>query len=194
MKPAYQGQIDVFCAAYAVLNAMRFIHETRLLECRAFFHEALLQVSRDEEQFRAILSQQTDYVDWVDAMLHTLRQKRLLTSTVPFPTVFPGPHAVPPETIWETLQTWLDGGSQRVALFQFVRHLIPGQVVIRHWTCALPPSGTTLPLFDCSLEPGSVQRIEKEQLITDESRGVTNKILIVPYTIRLLSPLSERRR
>ena len=31
MNPAYQGQLDVFCAAYAVINAMRHINATRLL-------------------------------------------------------------------------------------------------------------------------------------------------------------------
>ena len=45
MNPAYQGQLDVFCAAYAVINAMRHINATRLLTCRAILHEALLDVS-----------------------------------------------------------------------------------------------------------------------------------------------------
>ena len=51
MNPAYQGQLDVFCAAYAVINAMRHINATRLLTCRAILHEALLDAARDEESF-----------------------------------------------------------------------------------------------------------------------------------------------
>ena len=47
MNPAYQGQLDVFCAAYAVINAMRHINATRLLTCRAILHEALLDAARD---------------------------------------------------------------------------------------------------------------------------------------------------
>ena len=66
MNPAYQGQLDVFCAAYAVINAMRHINATRLLTCRAILHEALLDAARDEESFCALLEQRTDYVDWVE--------------------------------------------------------------------------------------------------------------------------------
>ena len=75
MNPAYQGQLDVFCAAYAVINAMRHMNATRLLTCRAILHEALLDAARDEESFCALLEQRTDYVDWVDAMLS--RHRRL---------------------------------------------------------------------------------------------------------------------
>ena len=63
MNPAYQGQLDVFCAAYAVINAMRHMNATRLLTCRAILHEALLDAARDEESFCALLEQRTDYVD-----------------------------------------------------------------------------------------------------------------------------------
>ena len=75
MNPAYQGQLDVFCAAYAVINAMRHINATRLLTCRAILHEALLDAARDEESFCALLEQRTDYVDWVDAMLTRLEKQ-----------------------------------------------------------------------------------------------------------------------
>ena len=36
----YQGQLDVFCAAYAVLNALRLLHGLRPLEARLLLHEA----------------------------------------------------------------------------------------------------------------------------------------------------------
>lgn len=57
MNPAYQGQVDVFCAAYAVINAMRHLHATRLLACRNILHEALIDAARDEGFFRALLEQ-----------------------------------------------------------------------------------------------------------------------------------------
>ena len=188
MKPVYQGQVDVFCAAYAVINAMRFMHETRLLACRELLHEALRDAVQDPEHFEAILQQQTDYVDWVDAMLRRLRIKGLLSVDIPFPCSYPGPESVSAETIWTKLEQWLESDARRTAIFQFIRHIIPGKVIIRHWTCARPICGTTMPLLDCSLEPGAVQRIERNSLITDEAQGVCNKILIVPYTIRLLGP------
>ena len=86
MNPAYQGQLDVFCAAYAVINAMRHINATRLLTCRAILHEALLDAARDEESFCALLEQRTDYVDWVDAMLSRLEKQGSLLTARPFPT------------------------------------------------------------------------------------------------------------
>ena len=96
MNPAYQGQLDVFCAAYAVINAMRHINATRLLTCRAILHEALLDAARDEESFCALLEQRTDYVDWVDAMLTRLEKQGSLLTARPFPTHFPGPGAPSP--------------------------------------------------------------------------------------------------
>ena len=69
MTPLFQGKIDNFCAAYAVLNAMRLIHGISDLQARALFSELLLSQSRDEKAFRAILSHGTDYVDMVDAFL-----------------------------------------------------------------------------------------------------------------------------
>ena len=86
MNPAYQGQLDVFCAAYAVINAMRHMNATRLLTCRAILHEALLDAARDEESFCALLEQRTDYVDWVDAMLSRLEKQGALLTARPFPT------------------------------------------------------------------------------------------------------------
>ena len=89
MNPAYQGQLDVFCAAYAVINAMRHINATRLLACRSILHEALLDAARDEESFRALLDQRTDYVDWVDSMLARLEKQGSLLTARPFSDPFP---------------------------------------------------------------------------------------------------------
>ncbi len=193
MNPAYQGQIDVFCAAYAVINAMRRIHGTRLLGCRELLHEALLDAAGKPEFFAALLKQQTDYVDWVDAMLGRLTRKGMLHVETPYPDSFPGPDAVPPAELWTTLERWLSGNPRRAVVFQFVRHLVPAQIVIRHWTCGCTPQEDVLPLFDSSLEPGAVHAIDKDALSTDESRGVAGKILIVPYTVRLLRAKTERR-
>ena len=121
MNPAYQGQLDVFCAAYAVINAMRHIHATRLLSCRALLHEALLDAARSEDHFQAILDQRTDYVDWVDAMLSRLERQGSLLVARPFPAAFPGSGAPSPAELWESLTAWLGKGERHAALLQFVR-------------------------------------------------------------------------
>ena len=112
MNPAYQGQLDVFCAAYAVINAMRHINATRLLTCRAILHEALLDAARDEESFCALLEQRTDYVDWVDAMLTRLEKQGSLLTARPFPTHFPGPGAPSPAVLWDAIADWLRRGER----------------------------------------------------------------------------------
>ncbi len=194
MNPVYQGQIDVFCAAYAVINAMRRIHEIRILRCRELLHEALLDAAKDPEHLAIMLKQQTDYTDWVDAMLERQVQRGALHVERPFSDTTSGSDTVPAAELWNTLERWLNGGTtHRAAIFQFVRHLVPTQIVIRHWTCGYTIQDNLLPLLDSNLEPGSIHIIPKSALITDESRGVAGKILIVPHTVRLLCAGSERR-
>lgn len=193
MNPVYQGQIDVFCAAYAVINAMRRIHEIRILRCRELLHEALLDAARNPEWFATILKQQTDYVDWVDSMLEKQVQSGMLHVERPFSNQLSGPKTVSPEELWSTLEHWLGCNTRRAVVFQFVRHLVPTQIVIRHWSCGYTMQEQLLPLLDSSLEPGSVHSIAKNSLITDESRGVVGKIMIVPHTVRLLCAGSEER-
>ena len=130
MNPAYQGQLDVFCAAYAVINAMRHINATRLLTCRAILHEALLDAARDEESFCALLEQRTDYVDWVDAMLSRLEKQGALLTARPFPTHFPGPSAPSPAVLWDAIADWLRRGERNAVLLQFVRILYPTEAVM----------------------------------------------------------------
>ena len=173
MNPAYQGQLDVFCAAYAVINAMRHINATRLLTCRAILHEALLDAARDEESFCALLEQRTDY--------------SLLTAR-PFPTHFPGPSAPSPAVLWDAIADWLRRGERNAVLLQFVRILYPTEAVIRHWTCCNDVVGDTLMLFDSSIEPGALHQLSRESLISDPADDGPGKILIVPYTIRFLGP------
>ena len=161
MNPAYQGQLDVFCAAYAVINAMRHINATRLLTCRAILHEALLDAARDEESFCAFLDQRTDYVDWVDAMLSRLEKQGSLLTARPFPTHFPGPSAPSPAVLWDAIADWLRRGERNAVLLQFVRILYPTEAVIRHWTCCNDVVGDTLMLFDSSIEPGALHQLSR---------------------------------
>ena len=193
MNPIYQGQVDVFCAAYAVINAIRRIHESRLLHCRELLHEALLDAAANPEYFATILKQQTDYASWVDSMLERQVQRGTLYVEKPFSSTGSHSEAIPPERLWETLEQWLNRTSRRAVIFQFIRHLIPTQLVIRHWSCGYIIQEDILSLLDSSLEPGSVHSIPKKNLVTDESQGVTGKILIVPHTVRLLCASSDRR-
>lgn len=220
--PFYQGQLDVFCAAYAVLNALRLLHGVRPLEARRLLHEALRAAARDPELFQAVLEQRTDYVGWVDAMLERQVQQGGLRVETPFaeaakPAVC-AEHDAPPsprpdepaggmaaapsspdaETIWRTLAGWLEEGEGRCALFQFIRFPPVGRGSIRHWTCCAGVENRELVLYDCSREPGALTRIARSRLIADETARAPETVLIPPHTVRLvrsrLAPGSRESR
>lgn len=69
VKPFYQGKLDTFCAIYAVLNALRLTHGIRVLKARDILNETLLALAGAPEAFRAVLDQETDYLNLVDGML-----------------------------------------------------------------------------------------------------------------------------
>lgn len=189
----YQGQLDVFCAAYAVLNALRLLHGLRPLEARRLLHEALLDIARDPAVFRAALDQRTDYVEWVDAMLEREIRKGGLLVQTPFarapmqpPVQADGEPGPDPETLWRTLTVWLAGGETRCAIFQFIRFAPVGRALIRHWTCCADVEDEELVLYDCSREPGALTRIARCRLIADETARAAETVLILPHTVRLV--------
>lgn len=69
MLPFHQGQLDVFCAIYAVLNGLRLLRDIRPLVARDILHDTLLGLAAEPEVFRQVLHQETDYYDLVDQLL-----------------------------------------------------------------------------------------------------------------------------
>lgn len=209
-SPFYQGELDVFCAAYAVCNALRLLHGMHALEGRSILHRAIMEAASDPQYFQLLLEQQIDYTDWVDEMLnwHILRgdvrveqpfafapQSQLCTGAlrVPdsfFPMAEPEDEGTPePDEVWQVLESWVSMRQKRCALFQFIRFLPLGNGIIRHWTCCRAVQKDAIVFYDCSREEGSLQSIARANLITRDSAGVPNKVLIPPHTIRLLASL-----
>lgn len=187
IKPAYQGQLDVFCAPYAVINGLRYIYATRLLACRQLFHNALLDLAQDKSAFRDALLQETDYTAWIDRMLDQQHNAGMLTSESPFT----GPVDV--TILWETLTAWLSQGKKRVALFQFIRYFPLTDFTIKHWTCCKAVEKNTLLLFDSSLDAGSIHRIDKKMLLSSPCTEDSEKVFIVPHTVRLIRIPHEKK-
>ncbi len=67
--PFHQGQLDVFCAVYAVINALRAVHPLAMGQARRLFNEVLLDLARDAEGLRAVLYNATDHDALVRAVL-----------------------------------------------------------------------------------------------------------------------------
>lgn len=60
-QPFHQGQLDFFCAIYAVINALRLTGELGLADGRNILAESLREVSARPLLWNAVLSNQTDY-------------------------------------------------------------------------------------------------------------------------------------
>ena len=69
LKPFFQGKLDTFCAIYAVLNALRLTHGIQTLKARDILNETLLSLAEKPGALRAVLEQDTDYMQLVDDMI-----------------------------------------------------------------------------------------------------------------------------
>ncbi|MDR2726496.1 MAG: hypothetical protein LBC10_00710 [Deltaproteobacteria bacterium] len=182
MQPYFQGQVDVFCAIYAVLNGLLITHRLRAESARSILHESILDMSRDREMFRQQLDQHVEYHDLVDRILNREVLRRDLLVRDPFGLQ----PIVPQEHVWNTLERWL-GQPRRAAILRFVRSLaLPGEPNIRHWTTAESVQGEIIALADCSLEKSAIREIKKSQMITEPEGLRPGQVYVDPSSIRLM--------
>nr|GBO96646.1 hypothetical protein RVX_1685 [Nitratidesulfovibrio sp. HK-II] len=213
--PFHQGQLDVLCAVYAVVNALRSVHPLGIGQARRLFNEALLDLARDADGLRAVLYNATDHVALVRAVLdRASRDVADLRMTRPFADApalrvtgrmgpdssdgqrrsgrgNPAPDATPQPTaraVWEALAGWLSGGAGRTAVLRFHRYLpFRGDPVISHWTAAGLLLGDTLFLHDSSREPNAVHSIERGGFVTAPEHLSDDRLLLVePRCLHLI--------
>jgi len=184
MRSVFQGEIDIFCAPYAVLNVLRRLFGLRLLECREILHETLLHEAKDPQNWCAILEQRTDYFKLVSAMLVRAQQKYPLLITTPF-SRSAKPDA---ETVWNHMRDFLlDAEGDGALLFLFIRHLTEDRSVeIRHWTSAHTLVNNAFILFDSSRNEGALQEVERAKLVSTYDELVLGKVCIIPYTVHCI--------
>ena len=118
LKPFFQGKLDTFCAIYAVLNALRLTHGIQTLKARDILNETLLSLAGKPGALRAVLEQDTDYMQLVDDMIQARQQRYPLLVEKPFAEG----EAVSPDALWEACREWLAPGEGRCILFRFLRH------------------------------------------------------------------------
>ncbi len=185
MKPFHQGQLDVFCAVYAVLNGLRLVRDIRPSAARDLLHATLLELAAEPEAFHAFLHQQTDYYDLVDRLLEKQTRRLYIEVETPFPDAT---ERVAPHALWTWIVNRLSGPPPRALLLRFVRFLpFDARPYIHHWTCAARVQDSTLHLFDSSLAEGSIRAVERDQVITDPADAACDKIRIEPSSLRLLT-------
>jgi len=182
MQPYFQGQLDVFCAIYAVLNGLSLTHRLRVDSARSILHESILDMSRDREMFRQQLEQSVEYHDLVDRILNREVLRRDLLVRAPFTLQF----RVRKEDVWDTLARWLSR-PRRAAVLRFIRPLaLPGEPTIRHWTTAEAVREESVALFDCSLEKSAIREIGKAQMVTEQAGLRPGQVFVDPTSIRLM--------
>ena len=182
MQPFYQGKIDNFCAIYAVLNAVQVIHQIRPLRARDIFNDTLLDLSKDIDEFKAVLEHKTDYCDLVDKMLLSLAKQFPLKVQAPFAA------DAPCQDVWQTLTEYANPDTARTAIFRFVRYEALNYFPLAdHWSTTLRMDAKGLHLFDCSLEPKGMYQLRKEDLAQTVAMRKNGYFVIPSESVRLLS-------
>lgn len=185
-KPFYQGKLDAFCAIYAVLNAVRLTHNLRGGKARELFNETLLALSASPAAFKAVLTQQTDYVALVDSMLRILAKKFPLEVARPFAAL------ADRETFWQTCCGWLNCGGEampnRAIVLRFSKYFKPGDPpIVRHWTTVDAMTSENMHLYDSSHDAESIQNLRKGLIVTAAREVDINHLIYVqPDTARFL--------
>ena len=183
-KPFYQGKLDTFCAIYAVLNALRLTHGIRTLKARDILNDTLMALAARPEALRAVLNQDTNYIQLVDGMRRAQQRAFPLGVETPF-TERDRPS---PDDLWEVCRQWLAAERKRAVILRFMRHLTAdGPAVNRHWTVIDRMDENSLHLFDCSHEAEAILNIRRDAFVTDPTRVSKEQLLIIqPESIRLL--------
>lgn len=215
VQPFHQGQLDVFCAVYAVVNALRSVHPVGIGQGRRLFNEVVLDLARDEAALRAVLYNATDHDALARTVLdHARREVAELRVVRPFARApalrvtgraesraangrrhtrrcghVPDAVAQPvPREVWDALAGWLAGGRARAAVLRLHRYLpFRGDPVVSHWTAAGHLCGDLMALYDSSREPGAIHSVERDGFVTAPEHLSDDRLLLVePRCLYLL--------
>lgn len=192
MKAFHQGQLDYFCAIYAVLNALRICHDIRPRDAGRIMARTLKQLSTAELYWHATLDNSTDF-HWLPLwMLGSVSRQFPLRVRRPFALngeaeswqlprdqVSPfnrlalnlrqdrADKAVPPALLADTIRQWLDNGMFRSVLLRFHRYLsFKGEPLVSHWSAGLEVRGDTLALLDASKEDNALHDLPLNNFCT----------------------------
>ena len=69
LKPYHQGQLDYFCAIYALINVLRLTHGIHLAQGRGILNGALREISGHALLWRSLLQNRTDSYWLMDYLL-----------------------------------------------------------------------------------------------------------------------------
>ncbi len=148
MRPFFQGTVDTFCAAYAVLNALQITHGIKAYQGRELLTKLLLALSKDEIIFTRILCLKTDYIAMTDAFMDCCVKDYPLKITKPFQDRNPSM-----DEFWQEMKEQLDAEAHKTAIFQFEKRIATSDSpLFAHWSTAWEIRDDEFRLFDSSPE------------------------------------------
>lgn len=183
MKAIYQGKLDNFCAAYAVLNGLKLIRNISTSQARIILTEMFYYESQNLEEWLKILVHETDYQALVKRMLEKWSSTYGYKTFCPFdPQEFISKKKrniflrntnsttsniqaeVDKDILWNTLMKYTKA-QQRTVVLRFCR-FVPHQVgpLVDHWTTLEKITDDAMYFFDCSLEASGWYSIPREKL------------------------------
>ena len=188
MQAFFQGQVDNFCAAYAVLNALQILFGITVLHARKIFNRTLLAHSFLPAEFSAILDHKTDYVAFVDDMLSDIQKNDFpaLCIKAPFSS------AAPFQQVWLELKKSAQSPTPFISVFRFLR-FVPGRKkpYVDHWTAGHYMDQEGLHFLDSSMEQTGLYCLPYEKL-TDFERPLSCDYVVIPSeSVRILSVTSS---
>ena len=212
MQRFYQGQLDFFCAAYAVINAMTALYGIDLAQGRTLLASALADISRHPALWKATLYNDTDFHWLADYMLYACSQTAAypVTVTRPFAAcreISPSAltlasakiNRAPLETvpdadsIWNAMTEWLPetttqpkaGMAKQVVILRFHRYIrYFSQPIVSHWSMMDCHHAGIFQLRDASKEENALYSLDREVTVfTTEEISEKYQVRIEPESL-----------
>jgi len=198
MQRFYQGQLDFFCAAYAVINALTALYGINLSQARATLASALSDISRHPELWQATLYNDTDFHWLVEYMLFVCSK----SVTVPVQVVRPFADCrelsesivelakaksylsfrkpvSDTDAIWDALAEWLPdtyiqpraGSARQVVIVRFHRYIrYSSRPIVSHWSVMDCHHAGIFQLRDASKEENALYSLDREVSVFAEEQ------------------------
>ncbi len=188
MRPFFQGTVDTFCAAYAVLNALQITHGIKAYQGRELFTKLLLALAKDEVIFTRILCLKTDYIAMTDAFMDCCVREYPIKITKPFvgknPTL---------DEFWQEMKDYLNPDEHKTAIFQFEKRIATSDSpIFAHWSTAWEIQDNEFRLFDSSPELNAMNVLYKNKSsfeILKDFEGEYARINV--NSVRFIEKISE---
>lgn len=184
-EPFYQGQLDVFCAVYAVLNAVKITHNINAILARNILHNAIMELALQPEVLSSVLEQKTDYIFLVDKVLASIMQVFPLKVEKPFPQMNNLPS---PEHLFNSCEAWLSKGVYRAVILRYLQYRNAEQRAInKHWTTVHVVENNILHFFDCSHKKHVILQAKLSEYTTDLNKISADRLMYIqPSSIRFI--------